>query len=50
MFQAVEEKQSEERWLKEKEERLAREELERFEKQTGEGKVHIREWWTSHKN
>ena len=39
MFQAAEEKQSEERWMKEEEERLAREELERFEKRTGENKV-----------
>ena len=42
LFQVVEEKQSEESWLKEEEERLARQELERFEKQSGEGKVYMR--------
>ena len=44
LFQVVEEKQSEESWLKEEEERLARQELERFEKQSGEGKVYMRGW------
>ena len=40
----MEEKQSEESWLKEEEERLARQELERFEKQSGEGKVYMGGW------